>query len=487
MNILTPNKAEYNSKNCEHDKMKLISEYVKIFSNSKILLRGKNYTQAIENFNECVTISNKLNDGVKNIQAGYYLSISYFNADMFYECLENLMKCSEIIENYKNLGENNNNLEEETTFPYIKMRTKIFGKIFITHLILNNLDSAGECLKEIINGMKTIEVDLVKKLTILIEFLKQIFIRGDKLLNTSSTFSCFFAELECIRNEIIFNDEKFINFKLKNQLNSILSTKNKQNLFKFLNLKFFQANYTYMDISTRIHVNNFQNTNSNLQIIEKIVSFLEKTIYDSVSGTGTGTGKINKNTNKLKSIFDTFLKNNKIQIFEKNNPSNYSLHPSGKNIFNTEKLILQYKSRCEEFEIFFRKMQNIFDSVFAKFLPNMNPYLSPEKKSENNFSYKSPSLPSINTNSSIKVNSTIRSTSRVNTKTIDNDTFFKKIAENTPMPSDNFHKISLEGGNKRSNSVVNSTFKAFKEPLSVSDKKLEGGSMINRTNLLKIK
>ena len=149
---------------------KLISEYVQLSNKAKILYKQKNYSEALNLFNQCEKKCIDISLYDKKCECSYYHGLCYYklyNSELSYKYLK---KSRDWL-----------NYVDKTTFPYLKFHGRLNAIILITLL---GMDKKDECVNfinnEIINDL-TNKFNLEEKVVIFHRFIKDLL---DQIKNT---------------------------------------------------------------------------------------------------------------------------------------------------------------------------------------------------------------------------------------------------------------------------------------------------------------
>ena len=306
------------SKNKENEK-KLISEYVQISNQAKILYKSKKYEEALNLFIQCEKKCFEISSCDKKCECAYYFSLCYyklFNCDL---CYRYLIKVKE-----------NLNFIDKSNFPFLKYNGRIYALIL---LMLLGMDKKEECINFINNELiydLNNKFNLEEKIVIFHRFIKDLLesIKNNKLMIT------FLGEYISEQNNILFNGEKNINSGLKNLLNKCLNSNTKKIIFLKNNIFYYKYKYKINNPSNNPILSYFDN---NLHLLEN---------------------NNNNNIFPLKLNLESYIKNNKIKINEE---------------FKTIKLtylIKEYIKRIENFNQVWNNICNIFNESFKSYFIN---------------------------------------------------------------------------------------------------------------------
>ena len=299
---------------------KLISEYVQLSNKAKILYKQKNYTEALNLFNQCEKKCIDISLYDKKCECSYYHGLCYYklyNSELSYKYLK---KSRDWL-----------NYVDKTTFPYLKFHGRLNAIILITLL---GMDKKDECVNfinnEIINDL-TNKFNLEEKVVIFHRFIKDLL---DQIKNTK-LMTHFLEEYISEQNNILFNGEKSFNIVLKNMLNKCLNLNTKKLIWIKNNILFYKYKY------------DLNNANNN-----PIITFFENNI------TLSEEININNSIYMIKMSLENYIKNNKIKVGDDFKGTKYI------------QLIKEYIKRLENFDEVWKNIINIFSEGFKNSFNN---------------------------------------------------------------------------------------------------------------------
>ena len=299
---------------------KLISEYVQLSNKAKILYKQKNYTEALNLFNQCEKKCIDISLYDKKCECSYYHGLCYYklyNSELSYKYLK---KSRDWL-----------NYVDKTTFPYLKFHGRLNAIILITLL---GMDKKDECVNfinnEIINDL-TNKFNLEEKVVIFHRFIKDLL---DQIKNTK-LMTHFLEEYISEQNNILFNGEKSFNIVLKNMLNKCLNLNTKKLIWIKNNILFYKYKY------------DLNNANNN-----PIITFFENNI------TLSEEININNSIYMIKMSLENYIKNNKIKVGDDFKGTKYI------------QLIKEYIKRLENFDEVWKNIINIFSESFKNSFNN---------------------------------------------------------------------------------------------------------------------
>ena len=299
---------------------KLISEYVQLSNKAKILYKQKNYSEALNLFNQCEKKCIDISLYDKKCECSYYHGLCYYklyNSELSYKYLK---KSRDWL-----------NYVDKTTFPYLKFHGRLNAIILITLL---GMDKKDECVNfinnEIINDL-TNKFNLEEKVVIFHRFIKDLL---DQIKNTK-LMTHFLEEYISEQNNILFNGEKSFNIVLKNMLNKCLNLNTKKLIWIKNNILFYKYKY------------DLNNANNN-----PIITFFENNI------TLSEEININNSIYMIKMSLENYIKNNKIKVGDDFKGTKYI------------QLIKEYIKRLENFDEVWKNIINIFSESFKNSFNN---------------------------------------------------------------------------------------------------------------------
>ena len=299
---------------------KLISEYVQLSNKAKILYKQKNYTEALNLFNQCEKKCIDISLYDKKCECSYYHGLCYYklyNSELSYKYLK---KSRDWL-----------NYVDKTTFPYLKFHGRLNAIILITLL---GMDKKDECVNfinnEIINDL-TNKFNLEEKVVIFHRFIKDLL---DQIKNTK-LMTHFLEEYISEQNNILFNGEKSFNIVLKNMLNKCLNLNTKKLIWIKNNILFYKYKYDLNNANNNPIINFFEN---NITLSEEI--------------------NINNSIYMIKMSLENYIKNNKIKVGDDFKGTKYI------------QLIKEYIKRLENFDEVWKNIINIFSESFKNSFNN---------------------------------------------------------------------------------------------------------------------
>ena len=299
---------------------KLISEYVQLSNKAKILYKQKNYTEALNLFNQCEKKCIDISLYDKKCECSYYHGLCYYK-----------LYNSELSFKYLKKSRDWLNYVDKTTFPYLKFHGRLNAIILITLL---GMDKKDECVNfinnEIINDL-TNKFNLEEKVVIFHRFIKDLL---DQIKNTK-LMTHFLEEYISEQNNILFNGEKSFNIVLKNMLNKCLNLNTKKLIWIKNNILFYKYKY------------DLNNANNN-----PIITFFENNI------TLSEEININNSIYMIKMSLENYIKNNKIKVGDDFKGTKYI------------QLIKEYIKRLENFDEVWKNIINIFSESFKNSFNN---------------------------------------------------------------------------------------------------------------------
>ena len=299
---------------------KLISEYVQLSNKAKILYKQKNYTEALNLFNQCEKKCIDISLYDKKCECSYYHGLCYYK-----------LYNSELSFKYLKKSRDWLNYVDKATFPYLKFHGRLNAIILITLL---GMDKKDECVNfinnEIINDL-TNKFNLEEKVVIFHRFIKDLL---DQIKNTK-LMTHFLEEYISEQNNILFNGEKSFNIVLKNMLNKCLNLNTKKLIWIKNNILFYKYKY------------DLNNANNN-----PIITFFENNI------TLSEEININNSIYMIKMSLENYIKNNKIKVGDDFKGTKYI------------QLIKEYIKRLENFDEVWKNIINIFSESFKNSFNN---------------------------------------------------------------------------------------------------------------------
>ena len=200
---------------------KLISEYVQLSNKAKILYKQKNYTEALNLFNQCEKKCIDISLYDKKCECSYYHGLCYY---------------------------------------------KLYNSELIILITLLGMDKKDECVNfinnEIINDL-TNKFNLEEKVVIFHRFIKDLL---DQIKNTK-LMTHFLEEYISEQNNILFNGEKSFNIVLKNMLNKCLNLNTKKLIWIKNNILFYKYKYDLNNANNNPIITFFEN---NITLSEEI-------------------------------------------------------------------------------------------------------------------------------------------------------------------------------------------------------------------------
>jgi hypothetical protein len=316
----------------------ILSEYNTSFKTARSLIKNNPYdnystlTKAKTLLSKCITLSENLNEKNKKIETYFLLSQVLADLNMHEESNEMLTKCSNLFsmkhEDMTNSG--NENLNSIANLSELKMKIKVFIKLFLNYLILplNELENASQFLKEKIEMiLNSTEKNFENRLTVFKNIIKTIFTEelvNYLIFNSNKRFptflKSFYDEIKNLhsnylnvtrRNFILINTPILNNsnggkFKIEPNLKILLKNlfegDNLNCLIKYFNDKFYTLKYPEKE---------------KISDVQKIVDALNKNLdlfknknFDKLIRTADNILKLNKITFDIKKIsctFDSFM------------------------------------------------------------------------------------------------------------------------------------------------------------------------------------
>jgi serine/threonine protein phosphatase PrpC len=304
----------------KENEKKLISEYVQLSNKAKILYKSKNYEEALDIFKQCEKKCIDITSYDKKCECFYYYGLCHFklyNCELCYKYLKKSRDCLNFI--------------DKNTFPYLKFHGRLDALILLMLIGMDKIEESINFINnEIINDLIN-KFNLEEKVVVFHRLIKDLL----EPIKTSKMMAFFLGEYISEQNNILFNGDKNINIGLKNLLNKCLNINTKNTLFSKNNIYYYKYKY--------------QLSNANLN---PIIIFLENNLIISEENN------INNNIYPLKMSLENHIKNNKIKIGDD--------FKGVKPLY----LIKEYIQRIENFNEFWKNMNNIFNESFKNYFSN---------------------------------------------------------------------------------------------------------------------
>lgn len=293
----------------KEEEKKTISEYVQLFSTATKQRKSKNTKLALSTYTQCLDMISKINNIEKICESNFFIAQCAFKLNDIEKSKEHYSSSMKLIDKVN-----------RQDFPFYKVKGRLIAKMIHVFFSLNQ---SNECCMFINQNLSSIssEYTLVEKLSLFYYFIKELLYP----LKKGKRLSSFISDYLVIKNDILYNNEKGINPKLKSSFTNLLNSSTKQTLFDKNNILFYMTKY-------KIPSNH------------PIILFFEK---------NQGIFEDNNPMPKIKMTFDMYLKGQKVK-FESEEL---------KNVTSAE-ILQEAKTRVEDFNKIFSLLKNSLSIVF---------------------------------------------------------------------------------------------------------------------------
>lgn len=291
------------------DEKKAISEYASLVTQAKKQRKSKNFKIALISYQKCLDIVSKIKNDEKICESNFYVAQCQYTLNNITQCKEHYASCDKLIDS----------LNRES-FPYFKIKGKLIAKMIHVFLALNHFNECEMYFNQKISNIAS-EFTIDQKLNFFLPFIKELLYpmkKGKRLMS-------FISDYQSMKNDILYNNEKFINPKMKNVFHNLMNSTTKQLLFDKNNILFYNTKYK---ISSNHAVLNF---------IEKNIEMLED---NSIP------------IQKIKMTFDLFLKNKKVKV------------DADFKVANSSEIIQEIKNRVDSFKKIYFLLGTSFSQIF---------------------------------------------------------------------------------------------------------------------------
>lgn len=291
--------------NKKDEDKKIISEFVKIFSDATKYRKVKKFKKASDKYLQCYTLIENTDLIDKQCETTFYLGQCYLKLNKINEGYIYLLKSNEQVD-----------LITITSFPYDKIKGKVSAQMILLHFAINSLSESIAYAKNIVHHIEGIQ-ELIDKMKIYYYFIKELL----SFMKNNKKIISFFNDYESAKNEIIFNNENTISPSLISTFNTLMNSSTKTNLLQKNDIMYYNVKY---ELSSNHPLITFMDKNSDL-------------IKDS-------------NNQRVKSSIDSFIKTNKIKL----------------NVLSID-LIQEQKKRIDCFNDIFCIISGSFNQIFKNF------------------------------------------------------------------------------------------------------------------------
>ena len=412
---------------------RVIEKFIKIFQNSKTLLKNKNYIEALNGLQQGYQLLLDIWDIYPKIITLYTMMKSYFYSKQY-------PKVKSIMEILEPLLDN---IPKNKFYIFIKIKSKILIYQLLLYFIYDELDNSIESIMGMIKYLTNHPTfNLEDKAKFFWNYIKSFLKttgmhKGNKFLLLKEGYDSMIVEQVSINNdEQNNNDEnptsvKKINRFMVESYKSFMNSKLRGIIYELLDKEFYFVKYH--------------------KVNDKVMMFLHKNMTIFVRDNNRG---------KLVELFHTFLVLNKMNLQKEYNST-------------LDELVYEQKRRIEAFDRIFSNLVGAFNHIFKQYfaaeLPNLTKKVNRNNNSLNTFKFNIKELKSM-----IKVR--IRSSSNwedeFNIKSKDGFKTYKSLPKN-------IHKI-------KENSLDYNFKKDIKIPPNTEkmDKQILYDNYITRKNLI---
>ena len=332
--------GDYKRPNAEK---RVIEKFVNLFQNSKVLLKNKNYLEALEGFEAAYQLLTDIWDIYPKIitlyimMKGYFYSRQYTKVKSIIETLEPMLEY---------IPKNKSNI-------FIKIKSKILIYQLILDFIYDDLDSSIESVMGMIKYLTNHQTfTLEDKAKFFWNYIKSFLkitgiTEGNKFLLLKEGYDSMIVEQVNLNNdEQKSNNEEPIPVKKVNRMmvesyKSFMNSKLRGIIYELLDKEFYFVKYH--------------------KVNDKVMQFLHKNMTIFVRDNNRG---------KLVELFHTFLVLNKMNLKKEYNMS-------------LDELVFEQKRRIEIFDRIYSNMVGAFNHIFKQYFADELPNLSKRIRKNN--------------------------------------------------------------------------------------------------------
>lgn len=294
--------------NTEEEK-KAISEYATLITQAKKQFKSKNIKTALNSYQKCLDIVSKIKNDDKICESNFYVGQCQYTLNNIIQCKEHYAACDKLIDSIN-----------KETFPYFKIKGKLIAKMIHVFLAQNQFNDCEMYFNQKISSIAS-EFTIDQKLNFFLPFIKELLYpmkKGKRLLS-------FISDYQSMKNDILYNNEKFINPRMKSLFRDLMNSTTKQLLFDKNNFLFYNTKYK-------------------INSSHPILSFIEKNkeMFEDNSIP----------VQKIKMTLDLFLKSKKVKI------------DVDFKVSNSSEIIQEIKNRFNSFKKLFSLLSTSFSQIF---------------------------------------------------------------------------------------------------------------------------
>ena len=332
--------GEYKRPNAEK---KIIEKFVKIFQNSKVLFKNKNYLEALEGYQTAYELLTDIWDIYPKIITLYIMMKGYFYTKQYMK-VKSIMETIEPMLNY--IPKNKFNI-------FIKIKSKILIYQLILYFIYDDLDNSIDSVMGMIKYLTNQQTfTLEDKAQFFWNYIKSFLkitgiTEGNKFLLLKEGYDSMIVEQVSINNDDPKNNNEYstpvkkVNRLMVESYKSFMNSKLRGIIYEVLDKEFFYVKYH--------------------KVNDKVMMFLHKNMTIFVRDNNRG---------KLIEIFHTFLVLNKMNLKKE-----YHM--------TLDELVYEQKRRIEVFDRIFSNMVGAFNHIFKQYFADELPNLTKTMKRNN--------------------------------------------------------------------------------------------------------
>ena len=324
-------------------KKKIIEKFVKIFQNSKVLFKNKNYLEALEGYKTAYELLTDIWDIYPKIITLYIMMKGYFYTKQYMK-VKSIMETIEPMLNY--IPKNKFNI-------FIKIKSKILIYQLILYFIYDDLDNSIDSVMGMIKYLTNQQTfTLEDKAQFFWNYIKSFLkitgiTEGNKFLLLKEGYDSMIVEQVSINNDDPKNNNEYstpvkkVNRLMVESYKSFMNSKLRGIIYEVLDKEFFYVKYH--------------------KVNDKVMMFLHKNMTIFVRDNNRG---------KLIEIFHTFLVLNKMNLKKE-----YHM--------TLDELVYEQKRRIEVFDRIFSNMVGAFNHIFKQYFADELPNLTKTMKRNN--------------------------------------------------------------------------------------------------------
>ena len=332
--------GEYKRPNAEK---KIIEKFVKIFQNSKVLFKNKNYLEALEGYQTAYELLTDIWDIYPKIITLYIMIKGYFYTKQYMK-VKSIMETIEPMLKY---------IPKNKFIIFIKIKSKILIYQLILYFIYDDLDNSIDSVMGMIKYLTNQQTfTLEDKAQFFWNYIKSFLkitgiTEGNKFLLLKEGYDSMIVEQVSINNDDPKNNNEYsipvkkVNRLMVESYKSFMNSKLRGIIYEVLDKEFFYVKYH--------------------KVNDKVMMFLHKNMTIFVRDNNRG---------KLIEIFHTFLVLNKMNLKKE-----YHM--------TLDELVYEQKRRSEVFDRIFSNMVGAFNHIFKQYFADELPNLTKTMKRNN--------------------------------------------------------------------------------------------------------